>query len=355
MSGAAGTFFSRVLSRFQPSRVDIFTDKGRETKTAKQEAPPALTAAVASPALPEVVPVSPRNRRRAITSATNAPALPSTPQTARTGTPETRDPVRDSVLLTLEQDLLALLNQTSCVLVRVKRTPSVPGMDGVGAMRGRAPAIERRETPRKPEKPPAEGLVRSPFGAITLGRETAQSIERRTRALLLETSLTRGQQDRIDRILQSAQDLLCALQAARYAWQMALLLPEEGPSGQMALPRLRRVSECVIEMSSRVALAIEGREEAAAAVAEQYRAFLLVKEETSVHLFQLRENGTLSQTARRLVRAALWSITVSAESMAKVAARFALPIETSRQVNQDHEKYKHLDRGDDLLAPLRRR
>lgn len=257
--------------------------------------------------------------------------------------------------MALEQELLALLNQTGCVLVRVKRPPAASGAGTVGTRRLAAPAAESATAPRETEKLSADGLVRSPFGTITLGRETAQSIEGRARGLLLETSLTRSQQDRIDRILQSAQDLLCALQAARYAWQMALLLPEEGPSGRMALPRLKRVSECVIEMSSRVAFAIEGREGAAGAVAEQYRTFLQVKEETSTHLFQLRESGTLSQTARRLVRAALWSITVSAESMAKVAARFALPIETSREVNRDYEKYKHLDRGDDLLAPLRRR
>ena len=273
----------------------------------------------------------------------------------RGGAAETKDPVRDALLMTLEQELLTLLNQTSCVLVRVKRPPAASGAGAAVGLRRSVPASESAGAPREAEKLSSDGLVRSPFGTITMGRETAQSIEGRARGLLLETSLTRGQQDRIDRILQSAQDLLCALQAARYAWQMALLLPEEGPSGRMALPRLKRVSECVIEMNSRVALAIEGREGAAGAVAEQYRAFLQVKEETSTHLFQLRENGALSQTARRLIRAALWSITVSAESMAKVAARFALPIETSREVSQEHEKYKHLDRGDDLLAPLRRR
>jgi hypothetical protein len=108
-------------------------------------------------------------------------------------------------------------------------------------------------------------------------------------------------------------------------------------------------------MSSRVAFAIEGREGAAAAVAEQYRAFLAVKEETDVYFLRLREERALTQTARRLTSATLWSISVSAESMAKVAARFALPIETSREVSRDYEKYKHLDRGDDLISPLRRR
>jgi hypothetical protein len=188
-----------------------------------------------------------------------------------------------------------------------------------------------------------------------MGRETAQKIEGRARGLLLETSLTQSQQNRIDRILQCAQDLLCALQAARYAWQIAFLLPEQDPTGLIALPRLKRVSECVVEMSSRVAFAIEGREGAAGAVAEQYRTFLAVKNETHIYLSALQESRTLSQPARRLSRAALWSMTVSAESMAKVAARFALPIEASRQASQDHEKYKHLDQGDDLLSPIRRR
>jgi hypothetical protein len=190
---------------------------------------------------------------------------------------------------------------------------------------------------------------------VTIGRETAQKIEGRARGLLLETSLTRSQQQRIDRILQSTQDLLCALQASRYAWQMALLLPEEGPSGRITLPRLKRVSECVIEMSNRVVFAIEGREGAAGAVAEQYRAFLIMKDETGGYFSTLQESRTITQTARRLSRSALWSMTVAAESMAKVAARFALPIESLRDVNRDQEKYKHLDRGDDLLAPLQRR
>jgi hypothetical protein len=302
---------------------------------------------------PAVAPARPKKRSRAITTATDSNTSPLAAQAAQTEMLETKDPAREAILIGLEQELLELLNQTSCILVRVKRPPAASST--TSSLARRRTATPSETTTSSAKAAPADLLVRSPFGGIMIGRESAQNIERRARGLLLETSLTQNQQARIDRVLQSSQDLLCALQAARYAWQMALLLPEEGPSGRIALPRLKRVSECVIEMSNRVTFAIEGREDAAAAVAEQYRAFLLVKEETAIHFSRLRESGTLSQTARRLVRAALWSITVCAESMAKAAARFALPIETSMAVTQNYEKYKHLDRGDDLLAPLRRR
>ncbi len=348
MLGTTGAFFNRVISRFQSSLAPILEQK-QEPKPALNHAPavtvpsPVISDAPPAPALPR-----PGKQGRAITTGTGAIDTP--PQTSTT---KTKDPVRDAILLSLEQELLTLLSQTSYVLVRVKRLPTT-APSGVGPDRVGNTGANRRTAPR-PERAATELPVQRPFGRITMGRETAQNIERRARGLLLENNLTSHHQSRIERILQSSGDLLCALQAARYAWQMALLLPQEGHSGQSALPRLKRVTESAIEMSSQVALAIEGREGATGAVAEQYRAFLTVKEETSIHFSRWRENGILSQTARRLVRAALWSITVAAESMAKVAARFALPLETSREVNQVHEKYKHLDRGDDLLAPLRRR
>ncbi|MBC8102228.1 MAG: hypothetical protein H7Z41_06545 [Cytophagales bacterium] len=251
-----------------------------------------------------------------------------------------QDPSRDAVLQEMENDLLTLLNMTATVLVRVKRPPPVSG------------SVSRL----KRKDPVASALpAHSPFGAVTTGQTLARRIEQRSRGLLLETSLTAIQQSRIDRTLQSALDLLCALQAARYAWQIALLLPLEGPSGRDALPHLKRVTEQAIEMNSRVAFAIEGKEGAGAAVADQYRAYWAVKEETAVHFHELRESGTLSQTARRLVRAALWSVTVAAESMAKAAARFTLPLGAARAATKEQQEFRHLDRGDDLLAPLPRR
>ena len=350
MLGTTGAFFNRVISRFQSSFAPTPTPaKETEPNVGLINAPvstipiPVLSDSnlPPSPALPH------RGKQgRAITTPTGAITSP------QINTADTKDPAREAVLLSLEQGLLSLLNQASCVLVRVKRLPTATV--GATSIDGPGSGMRRRTAPRA-ESAARELPVQSPFGAIMMGQETAQTIERRARGLLLENNLTGYQQGRIERILQSAQDLLCALQAARYAWQMALLLPQEGHSGQTALPRLKRVTESAIEISSQVALAIEGREGATGAVAEQYRAFLGIKEETSIHFSHWRENGILSQTARRLVRAALWSITVAAESMAKVAARFALPLTTSREVNQVHEKYKHLDRGDDLLAPLRRR
>ena len=351
MLGTTGAFFNRVISRFQSSFAPIPPPtKEQEANAEPNHAPVETIPPRALPDLPaSSSPTLPRpgKQSRAITTATSAIASP------QTDTIDAKDPAREAVLLSLEKELLILLNQTSCVLVRVKRLPT-PTAGAATTADSPGPGMRRRTAPRA-ESAASELPVQSPFGAITMGQETAQTIERRARGLLLENSLTSHQQGRIERILQSSQDLLCALQAARYAWQMALLLPQEGHSGQTSLPRLKRVTESAIEMSSQVALAIEGREGATSAVAEQYRAFLGVKEETSIHFSRWRENGILSQTARRLVRAALWSITVAAESMAKVAARFALPLETSREVNQVYEKYKHLDRGDDLLAPLRRR
>lgn len=373
LSQVKDNFFSRVISRFQPSRLAAFTSKDRHQEpieTVPAPVPVLAPAAVTEISRPEVetavaeagteavVPpsagaVSPQKRGRAITTATDSFASPLSVQAAQAEVFETKDPVREGVLISLEQDLLSLLNQTSFVLVRAKRPPAVSGAAAPGSRR-RSPAGSPA-APVEAENAPAEISAHGPFGANTMGRETAQRIEGRARGLLLETSLTRSQQDRIDRILQSTQFLLCALQASRYAWQMALLLPQEGPSGRVALLRLKQASECVIEMSNRVAYTIEGRDGAAGAVAEQYRAFLTITEETALHFSTMRDDDTLSQTARRLVRVAMWSITVAAESMAKVAARFALPIETSREVNKEQEKYKQMDRGDDLLAPIQRR
>ena len=79
-------------------------------------------------------------------------------------------------------------------------------------------------------------------------------------------------------------------------------------------------------MCSRVAFAIEGRADAASAVAEHYRSFLEIKTETAAYFSEQRHLGTLTQTTRRLVRSALMCLATSAESLAKVAARFALPL-----------------------------
>ncbi|MES2462330.1 MAG: hypothetical protein V4671_17215 [Armatimonadota bacterium] len=303
---------------------------------------------VPSAALP-----SSRKRSRAITTATDSLTSPLACQATQAESAQTKDPIRESVLITLEQDLLSLLNQTAFILVRVKRPLSASS--GPGTAAGRRPAAKAVEATPESDTVSADNQAWGPFGAVVTGRETAQNIEGRARGLLLETSLKHIQQVRIERILQSTQDLLCALQASRYAWQIALLLTEEGSTGRTALPRLKRVSECVIEMSSRVTFAVEGREGAAGVVAEQYRAFQAVNDETSRCFAAQHENGALSCSAWRLSRSALWSMTVAAESMAKVAARFALPIETIRDISQDQEKYKQVDRGDDLLSPLRRR
>lgn len=361
-----GTFFSRVISKFQAPRRPSETngdgvtalDKDAGVYVAPIVPPTAPDApATAAPADDGRLPTPRVRRAAAVLTPSTTPPRPR-PQTNNV---EANVPACEVPLRALEQDLITLCNLTGSTLLRVKRPPVAPvGVGPTGRRRivqpGGAASPAGAETDA-PEASAGSGMFsEANAGPLETGMELGQSIEQRARGLLLETNITPAQNERLDRVLQSVLDLICALRAARYAWQICQLLPQEGPAGRVALPRLRRVVAQTVEVSGRVIFVIEGQEGAAGAVAEHYRAFLAVKAETASHFGELREVGTLTQMARRLVRAALLSLTVSAESMAKVAARYSLPLGTaSRELVRQQEKYRHLDRGDDLLAPLPRR
>jgi len=348
VSGAGG-FIAKVFSRFQTPRTSTSSDV---------ETGPAPTVVVSVPdnngssAAPVRPPTGARRSNGDSGNSNLRPTSAAVNAQMQADEIETRDPAREAALLALETDMLKLCTLTGGTLVRVKRPPATtsptsaatPGRRRVNLSAGAPTESVVADT----------GMSQNSQGPLEIGMELAQSIEQRARGLLLETSLTRMQQERLERLLQSVLDLIVALRAARYAWQISLLLPAEGGPGRAALPRLRRVVEQAIEMSSRVTFAIEGKEGAASSVAEHYRTFLNVKTEAAEAFAEMRNAGLLPQTTRRLVRAALFTLTVSAESMAKVAARFALPLGTARQVSIKQNLYKHLDQGDDLLAPLRR-
>lgn len=421
MSGT-GTFFAKVLSRFQSSRTAAASSAGPEPDRplAAASAAPALEAAesagstetvstMASPMPAEAIgdadllpltapeepeepsvssaaaaapPAAVRTRSavaaarprsmggrgtasRALTASDAAAAAiaPPGPSAPAIGPGTAADPAREAVLRSLEEDLLKLCSLTASTLVRAKRTPAISGAavrrpgslttattaaapTGDDAANGDPGEAAAAAPGKKAGTPPAAQ------GPLEAGIEMAQAVEQRARGLLLDHSLTRPQHERIERSLQSVLDLVCALRASRYAWQITHLLHQEGPEGRAVLPRLRRVVEHTIEMSDRVTFAMEGREGAATAVAEHYRTFLQLKTEGTIHVAAA---GGDNQTARHLAYAGLTSLTVAAESMAKVAARFALPLGSAADRARHQDIYRHQDRGDDLLAPLPRR
>ncbi|GEM_PF-2917886 len=181
----------------------------------------------------------------------------------------------------------------------------------------------------------------NPAGPLQVGLELAERLEQRTRGRLLETSLPPAEAARLTQVVQDAQDAAVALRTARYAWQISVLLVE-APGGVGVNARLRRLAGSALEMNGRVVGVLEGQEEARA-VASQYRDFLAVREEVA---------GAMSEgfaVSGRLGRAALWSLTLCAESMARVAARAALPQHMQRPAAGQR---RLADLNDGLLNPL---
>jgi hypothetical protein len=193
------------------------------------------------------------------------------------------------------------------------------------------------------------GGTNNPFGPFPKGMEIAQSIEQRVRGLSLETSLTPGQQGRLDRVSQNALDLHLALRCARYAWQISVLMNDD-PLGRSVFARIKPVTQAVVELNGRVASVLEGQhstKDAAAAIAGQYRTVLGMQEEVTHSIY-----GEQS-VAARLARASLCCLTLSAENMARVAARHALPDDTLRAAPSKIAPPPDINYG--ILLPLTRR
>ncbi|HVK05244.1 MAG TPA: hypothetical protein VM490_17330 [Armatimonadaceae bacterium] len=182
----------------------------------------------------------------------------------------------------------------------------------------------------------------SALGPVNKGLELAEGIEQKARGRLLETNLKKEDEPRLLTVVQNAQDAAVALRAARYAWQIGVLLTEvEGGVGVNA--RLKRLATSALEMNGRVVGVLEGQEEAKV-VASQFRAFLDVQVEVAN---ALRGNTTF---AARLGRAALFSLGVCAESMTRIAARAALPDLAPRHLGGAARP----DMNDGVLNPLPR-
>lgn len=198
------------------------------------------------------------------------------------------------ILASFNDDLLKLVNLTQSTLTRAMR-PQMGGM--------------------------TEGVS----GPLQKGIEIAERIEQRGRSLLLETSLTVEQRPRVLCATQNSQDQSVALRSARYAWQACTILTAI-PGGNGTFARVKRLVATVTELNGKVSGVLEtgaGTEKAAAAeVAAQYRHVLT--EQTEI-LTILRHDISAPPLARRLGRAAVMSLVIAAESMARVAARLAYP------------------------------
>lgn len=198
------------------------------------------------------------------------------------------------ILNSFNEDLLKLVNLTQSTLTRAMR-PQMGGM--------------------------TEGVL----GPLQKGIEIAERIEQRGRSLLLETSLTKEQRPRVLCATQNAQDQSVALRSARYAWQTCTILTSI-PGGNGTFARVKRLVAAVTELNGKVSGVLEtgqGTEKTAAAeVAVQYRAVLTEQNEI---LAILRHDISAPPLARRLGRAAVMSLVIAAESMARVAARLAYP------------------------------
>jgi hypothetical protein len=241
----------------------------------------------------------------------------------------------DHAIVALNGELVSLLNMAGGTLCRALRPPvgsssgSVARQVRVGTSAARARATVAAAMSADGAKGGASGNGGSPFGPFPKGMEIAEGIEQKARGMRLETSVTPEQEARIDHVTANAQDLYLALRAARYVWQVCVVLNDD-PQGRMLFARLKPVTQCVVEMNGRVAAALEGQHgssEAAAAVAGQYRNFLEMRAEVarSVH----GEHSPVS----RMTRAALLSLTVCAENMTRVAARYTLPAGARRPGN----------------------
>lgn len=198
------------------------------------------------------------------------------------------------ILDSFNSDLLRLINLTQSTLTRAMRPQSGGMTDGV-------------------------------LGPLQKGLEIAERIEQRGRSLLLETSLTAEQRPRVLCAAQNAQDQSVALRTARYAWQACIILTSI-PGGNGTFARVKRLVAAVTELNGKVSSVLEATDgterEAAAEVAGHYRT---VMTEQSEILTILRHDIAAPPLARRMGRAAVMSLVVAAESMARVAARLAYP------------------------------
>ncbi|MBC7808452.1 MAG: hypothetical protein H7145_20145 [Akkermansiaceae bacterium] len=174
-------------------------------------------------------------------------------------------------------------------------------------------------------RPQSGGMTEGVLGPLQKGIEIAGRIEQRGRSLLLETSLTKEQRPRVLCATQNAQDQSVALRSARYAWQTCAILTSI-PGGNGTFARVKRLVAAVTELNGKVSGVLEtgqGTEKAAAAeVAVQYRAVLT---EQSEILTILRHDISAPPLVRRLGRAAVMSLVIAGESMARLAARLAYP------------------------------
>jgi len=265
--------------------------------------------------------------------------------------------VMDHAIRAIDADLVSLLNMTGATLCRALRPPvgsssgSVARQVRVGTAAARARATMAAMASAEGGEGVAakHGGANSPFGPFPKGMEIAQSIEQRVRGLSLETSLTPQQAGRLERVSQNALDLHLALRCARYAWQISVLMNDD-PLGRSVFARIKPVTQAVVELNGRVASVLEGQhdtKEAAAAIAGQYRTVFGMQEEV-VHSVRGEHS-----VAARLARAGLCCLTLSAENMARVAARHALPDNALRPAVSKIAPPPDINDG--ILLPLTRR
>lgn len=323
-------FSFRRPARHQPSPDE---QKSKAVAEGVTSPPPAVEPAASVASEPKVA-VGPSPKATAATT-TQRPAEGSL-------SPADKTP-NEEALRALDTDVSTLLNMTASTLCRALRPPA---RGTIKQSRGLSGSKGEDSSNRS-----SSNSVSSAFGPFPMGQELATSIEQRARGLFLEPSLKPEQNSRLLRTTQSAQDLSTALRASRYAWQTCLLLASE-VEGMGAFARLKRITESVVELNSRVAQAMEQGEDAGSAVAAQYRTCLTTASEVEAFLRSGALNEELSPTARRLTRASLYSLSITAECMAKVGARYALPIEETRLAPRKPEILRDYD---PLLAPVPKR
>jgi hypothetical protein len=321
-------------------------DKNPFTSLFKRGKPDPPGVAIRSSSVPPASAIAPAAPTIAPPSVSPPPPVP----TAATGKQEYTDALR-----ALDADLLTLLNMTGSTLLRAMRSPargiSLPGRSGMGqaaAAAAVASALSGIEHITGNGTRASDSTASG--GPFTKGLELAGAIEQKARGLLLENSLTVEQSDRLSRITQTVQDLYVALRASRYAWQICLLL---GPldEGIGICARLKRITETLVGLNNEAAQALEGLDDtrAAHAIAVEYRAFRLTVTQNEL----LLRNAGLSPVGHRLAIAALHSLSVCGECMAKVGARFTLPVaESARRPSPTSlSAMEH----DPLLSPVPKR
>jgi len=160
------------------------------------------------------------------------------------------------------------------------------------------------------------------------GRTRAETLDTQARTLLMDTSLQPHEQAQVERIFKAILDIRTALRGAECAALfLALLRREAEERGNFTVDtRAEEIATLVGKIALQTADALNQTGSphsalaAARAVEEVRAAYHPV--EASLRFQRMKAS---QETSRRLTRAALWSLMISAESMARVAARFAMP------------------------------